>query len=134
MDPVSPYAQLGGDAVFGPLLADFYARIAASPIAKLFPPDLDETRRKQEAFQRMFWGGPDDYTPWRGHPRMRMRHLPFPIGRTEADTWLGCMTAAVEASTMPPALRRQFLERMEQIAYAMINQSTQVSETGSTTA
>lgn len=117
----TPYDQLGGDAVFAPLLVDFYARIAGSSIAHLFPPDLSETTRKQEAFQRMFWGGRDDYTPWRGHPRMRARHLPFPIGRGEADVWLSCMRAAVAASAMPAAVRPAFIERMEQIAAAMIN-------------
>lgn len=116
------YDELGGDAVFGPLLKDFYARIAVSPIAHLFPPDLDETTEKQEAFQRMFWGGPDDYTPWRGHPRMRARHLAFAIGRTEAEVWLSCMHNALDLSTMPMAMRGSFLERMAQIAAAMINQ------------
>lgn len=119
---MTPYDDLGGDAVFGPLLKDFYARIALSPIAHLFPPDLDETTRKQEAFQRMFWGGPDDYTPWRGHPRMRARHLAFVIGRNEADVWLACMHEALLASTMPAGMRASFYERMAQIAAAMINQ------------
>ena len=119
---MTPYDELGGDAVFGPLLKNFYERISASSIAHLFPPDLDETTKKQAAFQRMFWGGPDDYTPWRGHPRMRARHLAFVIGRDEADVWLSCMQAALAASTMPPALRSTFYERMAQIAAAMINQ------------
>jgi len=119
---MTPYEELGGDAVFGPLLKDFYARIAVSPIAHLFPPNLEETLKKQEAFQRMFWGGPDDYTPWRGHPRMRARHLAFVIGRPEADVWLSCMNDSLVASTMPVAMRAPFLERMAQIAAAMINQ------------
>lgn len=119
--PETTYDQLGGDAVFAPLLNEFYARIAASPLARLFPPDLEETIRKQAAFQRLFWGGPDDYTPWRGHPRMRARHLAFVIGRGEADAWLACMREAVAASTMPLAMREPFLERMAQIATAMIN-------------
>ena len=119
--PETPYDQLGGDAVFAPLLNDFYARIAASTIAHLFPPDLEETTKKQAAFQRMFWGGPDDYTPWRGHPRMRGRHLAFVIGRAEGEVWLSCMREAVAASTMPLAMREPFLERMAQIANAMIN-------------
>ena len=46
MNEMTPWETLGGDAVFQPLLLDFYARISRSPIAKLFPPDLDETQRK----------------------------------------------------------------------------------------
>jgi hemoglobin len=118
----TPYDELGGDAVFAPLIEDFYARIAASPIAPLFPPDLAETLKKQAAFQRLFWGGRDDYTPWRGHPRMRARHLPFAIGGAEAEVWLSCMRAAVAGSAMPLPRRERFLERMTHIANAMINQ------------
>lgn len=122
-DSEIPYDLLGGDAVFEPLLRDFYfVRLPASAIAHLFPPDTEETLRKQLFFQRMYWGGPDDYTPLRGHPRMRARHLPFPIGRAEAEAWMGCMEEAVAASAMPPDLRPVFLARLRQIAQAMINQ------------
>ncbi len=107
------------------LLADFYRRVAASPIAPLFPPGLDqpdsETFRKQFAFQSDFWGGPVRYAPWRGHPRMRMRHLPFAIDQAAADTWIACMTAAVEVSGMPAEARPAFLSQMRAIAQAMIN-------------
>lgn len=121
-DAPTPWAAMGGDAVFAPLLDDFYARIATSPIRALFPPDLAETRAKQFAFQSQFWGGPARYTPWRGHPRLRARHLPFAIGQAEADVWMACMSAAVAASAMPEPLRAPFLERMRQTAQAMINQ------------
>jgi hemoglobin len=120
---MSSWDELGGDEVMGELLADFYRRIDASPIRRLFPPDLDETLRKQVAFQGMFWGGPDRYTPWRGHPRLRARHLPFPIGVAEAEAWFACMEAAVAASRMPEAARAPFLAQMRKTAYAMINQA-----------
>jgi len=122
-DSISDYDRLGGDAAFEPLLRDFYfTRLAASPLASLFPPDLDETYRKQLAFQRMYWGGRDDYTPWRGHPRMRARHLPFPIDPAAAATWMACMSAAVIDSAIPPEWREPFLARLNLIAQAMINQ------------
>jgi hemoglobin len=123
------YDQLGGDAVMEPLLHDFYfVRLPSSAIAHLFPPEREETFRKQLAFQRMYWGGPDDYTPWRGHPRMRARHLPFPIGQAEADTWMQCMEQSVAASLMPPHYHAAFLARLRQIAQAMINQASQPPE------
>lgn len=121
-DATVPWEQLGGDAVMVPLLRDFYfMRIAASPIAHLFPPDLADTFQKQVDFQRMYWGGRDDYTPRRGHPRMRMRHLPFAIGQEQADTWIACMEAAVAASAMPAEVRPAFLAQLRKIAQAMIN-------------
>ncbi len=118
------YDLLGGDTVMEPLLRDFYfTRLPASALDHLFPPDREETFQKQLAFQRMYWGGPDTYTPWRGHPRMRARHLPFPIGQAEADAWMACMAEAVSASPMPSAMQPQFLDRLRMIAQAMINQS-----------
>lgn len=113
--------DLGGDAVMRPLLDDFYRRIADSPIARLFPSDLAETAAKQFAFQSEFWGGPARYTPVRGHPRLRARHLPFPIDVAAAETWLACMAQAVAASAMPEGARAGYLERMRAIAYGMIN-------------
>ncbi len=121
-DAPSLWERFGGDAVFAPLLADFYARVAASPIRPLFPEDFAETLQKQFAFQSEFWGGPARYSPWRGHPRLRARHLPFTIGMPEATAWLACMEAAVAASAMSEAMRPMFLERMRAIAMAMINQ------------
>jgi hemoglobin len=123
MEEASPWDALGGDAVFRPLLQDFYARIARSAIAQLFPDDLGETLEKQFAFQSEFWGGPVRYSPWRGHPRLRARHLPFPIDQAAADTWLACMREAVEHSAMPVEHRAAFLERMRLTAQAMINRA-----------
>ena len=83
------------------MLTDFYARIDKSTIRHLFPPDLQETIAKQFAFQSDTWGGPLRYRPWRGEPRMRMRHMPFRITREDAAVWMSCMTAAVQASQIP---------------------------------
>lgn len=128
MNEMSPWEALGGDAVFLPLLKDFYARISRSPIAKLFPPDLSETEQKQFAFQSEFWGGPQRYSPWRGHPRLRARHLPFAIDQGAADTWMACMTEAVAHSAMPSEHRAMFLERMRLTAQAMINRASPAAE------
>jgi hemoglobin len=121
--PESSWDSLGGDAVFLPLLDDFYARIARSPIAGLFPAELAETARKQFAFQSEFWGGPVRYSPWRGHPRLRARHLPFAIDQAAAGEWMRCMGEAVAHSAMPEEHRAAFLERMRLTAQAMINRA-----------
>ena len=118
---MTAWDDLGGDAVMGPLLDDFYRRIVTSPIARLFPSDLAETTAKQFAFQSEFWGGPARYTPVRGHPRLRARHLPFPIDVATAETWLACMGEAVVASAMPETARAGYLARMRAIAFGMIN-------------
>jgi hemoglobin len=42
-----------------------------------------------------YWGGPTTYNEERGHPRLRMRHVPFVIGPAERDAWLRHMLAAL---------------------------------------
>ncbi len=121
---MQPWDAFGGDAVFKPLLRDFYKRIQQSAIAHLFPPEITETEAKQFAFQSEFWGGPARYSPWRGHPRLRARHLPFTIDQAAADTWMACMEASVSESAMPTEHRALFLERMRLTAQAMINRGT----------
>ena len=123
-DEPSYWTAFGGDAVFEPLLQDFYARIGRSAIAALFPPELTETVQKQFAFQSEFWGGPARYSPWRGHPRLRARHLPFAIDQAAADVWMQCMTEAIDHSAMPSEHRAVFLQRMRMTAQAMINRSS----------
>ncbi len=120
---MKPWDAFGGDAVFRPLLHDFYARIKCSSIAYLFPPELIETEEKQFAFQSEFWGGPERYSPWRGHPRLRARHMPFAIDQAAADVWMSCMQEAVAHSAMPTEYRETFLQRMRLTAQAMINRS-----------
>jgi hemoglobin len=120
-DQTVNWEALGGDAVIQALLDDFYSRIDTSPIRGMFPSDLTETKAKQFAFQSEFWGGPARYTPWRGFPRMRARHLPFPIGPGEVQAWLACMAAAVAVSGIPTELQAAFLHRLSLTAHAMAN-------------
>jgi len=37
-----------------------------------------------------------------GHPRLRMRHIPFSIGRVERDQWIWCMNKALDESHIDP--------------------------------
>ncbi|MBB6098414.1 hemoglobin [Deinobacterium chartae] len=105
------------------LLEDFYARVALNPdIAPLFPEDLSETIDRQEAFMTGFFGGPPLYFERYGHPRLRMRHMRFPIGQTQARAWLACMHAALEASDLEPDLQREVYAALARTAVHMINQ------------
>ena len=58
------------------------------------------------------FGGPLRYQEERGHPRLRMRHVPFQIGPAESEAWLRHMNAAVEAvpefAPFRDSLRRYF--------------------------
>lgn len=100
------YAQAGGDAAFRRLVDAFYARVEADPVLRpLFPPDLGPGKEHQFLFLTQFFGGPPRYQERRGHPRLRARHLPFAIGRREAEAWLGHMLAAIDETGIPEPAR-----------------------------
>lgn len=93
------YDRVGGAGFFERLVDRFYEGVATDPVLlPLYPeaPDLTGARHRLTGFLVQFWGGPTTYSDERGHPRLRMRHLPFHIGPAERDHWLTHMTAAVE--------------------------------------
>ncbi len=117
--PRTLYDAVGGEPFFRRLVDAFYERVADDPVLlRLYPeaPDLSGARRRLRLFLVQYWGGPTTYSDERGHPRLRLRHLPFHIGREERDRWLSHMTAAVDVAVAPfddkiaDAARDQLLE------------------------
>jgi hemoglobin len=89
-------------AFFERLVARFYERVAADPpLRALYPEeDLGPAQRRLALFLVQYWGGPTTYQEERGHPRLRMRHAPFPIDAEQRDRWLTHMNAAL--AELPP--------------------------------
>jgi hemoglobin len=97
---------VGGDAFFVDLVDRFYDGVADDPVLRpMYPEDLTESRRLLAAFLAQFWGGPPAYSEERGHPRLRMRHVPFPVDLAARDAWLHHMLAAVDESDATPEIR-----------------------------
>ena len=72
---------------------------------------LKASRDKLHLYLTMWTGGPPVYSARYGHPRLRMRHLPFRIGTRERDEWLWCMDRALDEVALPEdvtALLRDF--------------------------
>ncbi|MBF6630389.1 MAG: group II truncated hemoglobin [Comamonas sp.] len=84
----------------------------------------------EEARQKLFWflcgwlGGPDHYVERFGHPRLRMRHMPFKIGVVERDQWVACMNQAMQETAVPEVLRLRLNNSFMQTADWMVNQGT----------
>ena len=97
---VTPYELVGADAGVRALVDAFYDRMdleeAFAGIRKLHPPSLDGSRDKLYWYLSGWLGGPSMYVERFGHPRLRARHLPFPIAESERDQWLACMRLAME--------------------------------------
>jgi hemoglobin len=108
----SLYDRVGGMAFFERLVEVFYEGIATDEVLlPLYPDqsDLTGARQRLQLFLAQYWGGPTTYMEQRGHPRLRMRHMPFLIGARERDRWLIHMATAVEAVTEDEALRAELM-------------------------
>jgi len=120
-----PYDALGGEARVRALVDAFYDRMDADAaydvIRRLHPADLAESREKLFHFLCGWLGGPQYYVERHGHPRLRMRHLPFPIGELERDQWLACMTDALDGIGVTGELRTFLDGRFAHVADFMRN-------------
>jgi hemoglobin len=116
------YDAVGGMPFFERLVGLFYDGVAGDTVLRpLYPEDLEPSTRHLTLFLAQYWGGPTTYDTERGHPRLRMRHAPFPVGPVERDRWLFHMRAAVDATAPPESARRALLEYFETAAEAMRN-------------
>lgn len=123
--------EIVGRNFFDALVDRFYDGVETDPVLmRLYPEGFDTlgARRRLAMFLRQYWGGPHDYMDERGHPRLRMRHAPFPVGPLERDRWLAHMAAAIESvSGEIPADRRD--EVVEMLASYMVNAAEHLRNT-----
>ena len=125
IDQPTLYERAGGMPFFEALVARFYDGVAADPILRPIYPDEDlaPAQHRLTLFLAQYWGGPRTYDDERGHPRLRMRHAPFPIDAVARDRWLVHMRAAL-AEVDPPADVAAELDRyLEMAAEAMRNRA-----------
>src|SRR5207248_2460994 len=116
------YEAVGGAETFERLVRAFYEGIADDPLLRpLYPEDLDGPRRRLTLFLMQYFGGPTTYSDERGHPQLRMRHMPFSIGKVERDAWLSHMSAAIETLDLSPLVREQFRSYFEGAATFLMN-------------
>jgi hemoglobin len=121
------FAQLGGEAAVRRLVERFYQIMdtdqAVARIRGLHPPDLSSAREKLFAFLCGWLGGPPYFEQRYGHPRLRQRHLTFPIGDLERDQWISCMIRAMAAEEVPEPLRCQLTAAFRKTADHLRNQT-----------
>ena len=121
----SIYSSLGGEETLRRLVDAFYDHMDSNPavlgIRKMHPPDLAGSREKLYLFLVGWSGGPQLYVERYGHPRLRSRHLGFPIGTAQAIAWMHCMQAALNEVVEDEALRKQLEEAFVGVAAHMRN-------------
>src|SRR6266536_6124938 len=117
------YEAVGGEQTFRRLVGRFYAKVAEDPLLRSVYPgeDLGPAEEHLRLFLVQYWGGPRTYSEQRGHPRLRMRHVPFPIGQAERNAWLAHMRLAVQQSPAEPADAQALLDYFESASTSLIN-------------
>jgi len=104
------------------LAAAFYRRVEADPLLRpLYPESLEEAAEKLALFLAQYFGGPAEYNARRGHPRLRMRHIPFRIGQAERDAWLTHMLAALDEVGIEEPIRSPMRQYFEATSTFLIN-------------
>lgn len=121
------YGQIGGHETFKKLIHVFYQGIAADPLlrAMYVEEDLGPAEHRMLMFMEQYWGGPRTYLEERGHPRLRMRHVPFPITPEARDRWLAAMRKGVDAVELSPMHEATLWDYLERAAHSLVNAASE---------
>jgi len=131
---VSMFERIGGAVVIDRLVEAFYLRMDSLPEAKVIramhAPDLAPVRSVLKRYLSEWTGGPKLYSPEKGHPRLRQRHLGFAIGDAERDAWLLCMRGAMAETIADAGARRELDAALTKLADWMRNQAGNPHDVG----
>ncbi len=119
---VSLYEAIGEEG-FDEVTKAFYSQVPDDEIlGPMYPPgQIEDARVRLRDFLVGRFGGPPRYIAQRGHPRLRMRHIRFPIDRRARDRWVQLMSTAVEQSGIPARAGEQLMRFCEDAATFLIN-------------
>ncbi len=121
------FQRIGGEDQVRRLVDRFYDHMDELPeawdIRKLHAQDLSGSRQKLFDFLCGWMGGPQHYVQKHGHPMLRARHLPFPIGNEERDQWLMCMRLALDEVVQDARLRDELYAAFVKVGDHMRNQA-----------
>ena len=111
---------------FQRLVSGFYKQVPSDDIlGPMYPPeDLAGAERRLRDFLVGRFGGPARYVEQRGHPRLRMRHAPFPITESARNRWLQLMTKALDDAAFPPDVDAMLRGFFDAVSTMMINRPT----------
>ena len=112
-----------GEEGFSRLAAAFYRQIPTDDLlGPMYPAhDLKGAEERLRDFLVFRFGGSMRYIEQRGHPRLRMRHAPFPIAGPQRDRWVQLMTRALDEAAVPDGPRALLLSFFENTATFLIN-------------
>ena len=115
-----------GDEGIARLVAAFYRRVPGDDLlGPMYPPgELPAAEARLRDFLRFRFGDRPDYVARRGHPRLRMRHVPFAIDQAARDRWVALMDAAFAEVAFPPEAERPLKAFLHATATFLVNRAT----------
>lgn len=123
-DEFTLYNLVGGDETFQRLVDVFYERIERDPLLRpMFPANLEPGKHRQYLFLTQFFGGPARYNEQRGHPRLRLRHSPFPIDEAARSRWLEHMLAAIDETGIDEPMRSVMRNYFDRASAMLVNRA-----------
>lgn len=121
----TPYEKIGGEKKLREIVRFFYEVMDSWPeaqgIRQMHQHNLGEAEQKLFEFMSGWLGGPRLFEEKYGHPRLRSRHLPFAIGKSERDQWVLCMVQAFDKAQVEEPLRSDLLHSLLRLADHMRN-------------
>ena len=103
MDDAAVYTAIGEEGLTR-LVRAFYRQVPDDPVlGPMYPKDdLAGAEQRLRDFLIGRFGGPQRYVEQRGHPRLRMRHMPFAIDGEARNQWVALMDRALDEAALPP--------------------------------
>jgi hemoglobin len=122
VDETGIYAAIGEEG-FRRLIAAFYKQVPGDEIlGAMYPPeDLAGAEQRLRDFLIGRFGGPQRYIEQRGHPRLRMRHMPFAVNAAARERWLQLMTNALDEARLPPEVDAYLREFFDGVSAMLVN-------------
>jgi hemoglobin len=121
----SMYERIGGAIAIDRVVESFYGAMDALPQAKtiraMHADDLGAVKLVLKKYLSEWTGGPTLYSPEKGPPRMRQRHMGFPIDDAARDAWMVCMDRALEQHVADAEARAELRGNMKKLADWMRN-------------
>ncbi len=115
-------ARAGGPEAFVRLVDAFYVRVEGDPVLRpMYPEDLGPGKRRLALFLAQYFGAGPVYAAERGHPRLRMRHAPFPIDPGAAGRWATHMLAALADQDLPADVVTEVAEYVRHATPTLVN-------------
>ena len=114
-----------GEAGFQRLVAAFYRQVPTDNIlGPMYPAhDLFGAEERLRDFLVGRFGGPPRYIEQRGHPRLRVRHMPYVLDQAARDRWVELMGRAVDQAELPAEAAQILRSFFESTATFLLNRA-----------